>query len=211
MIRSIFVLMALVVSFTATVPLCAQEEEDLELVFIEERGHFFIEGGYFHNFLWSWENQTAAGGNIKFSRGFGASVAGGYNFYGHFGVRLPAYFGWHSLRTRGTAGAEGQVVNTGAQVQGLYRWFKSPKNRWDPYIGVGAGIDLLTEGTREDNTGGFGVSFTLPIGVKYFFKEDIAVMLEAPIRFIRFFGDKLTAGGTSVLATPPWLALSYKF
>lgn len=173
----------------------------------EDRGTFIVSGGYNHHLMFTTDNSSSGGddGNIDFGGGYGFYLAPGYQGDGRWGFQMPMRFSYHTLD------GESNVYFIGGDITPMVRLFRDPKAGWDPYFAFGMGLDLLTEGSRKNNSGSFGLDVCLAAGVEYHFHDNWAARLEVPFRAILFVGDNLSEDTTAVTSIPISLGITWKF
>lgn len=146
---------------------------------------------------------------INFGPGFGATALVGYDIKGtRWGVQLP--FEYSRLKLN-----HDEWVNYfGAELEGIFH-IKEWKSGLDFHLVGGVGWGFLSEGDVYNNSKNNGITASLGPGLSYFFsrteKVSGAVSLEIPFRFVNFFGNHLSRGGTSVGALPIRLTMQIGF
>lgn len=176
-------------------------------------GHdgFYMGVGYTQLFMFTNERSRSAAptGRVRFGPGYGANAVIGYDFCGsRWGIQLPFEFARLKLN-------RSEWVNQfGSSVEGvlhLAEW----ENGVDFHLLVGAGWSYISEGKIDDRSSAAGITASFGPGVSYYFsrteKISAAVSVELPFRMIYYFGDNLTAGGTTVIAAPIRLNLQIGF
>lgn len=176
-------------------------------------GHdgFYVGAGYEQLFLYTTESRLSGGslGRITFGPGFGGSALLGYDFCGsRWGIQMPFEFSRFRLNN------EEWVNSLGSSLEGvlhLAQW----QNGLDIHLVGGAGWSYLTEGSVPNRTANAGITASLGPGVSYFIpdtkKVSIAIVAELPFRMIYYFGDRLSANGTTVLGIPLRLSVEVGF
>lgn len=177
------------------------------------RGHdgFYAGVGYEQLFMYTPEHRLGAGSQprITFGPGFGGNAVFGYDFpNSRWGVQLPFEFASQKLNSS-------EWVNQfNVSVEGvvhLVEW----DNGLDFHLVGGGGWTYLTEGKYSDNTSGAGFIASLGPGLSYYFsrteKISAALAVELPLRFIYYFGDRLSRNGTAIFGIPLRLSLQVGF
>lgn len=176
-------------------------------------GHegFYLGVGYEQLLMYTPEKQLNAvtSERINFGPGFGATFLVGYDIKGtRWGVQLP--FEYSRLKLN-----HDEWVNYfGAGLEGVFH-IKEWKSGIDFHLVGGVGWAYLSEGDVYNNSKNNGITASIGPGFSYFFtrteKVSGAVSLDVPFRFVNFFGDHLSRGGTSVGALPIRLTLQIGF
>lgn len=176
-------------------------------------GHnsFYVGVGYEQMFMYTTEDRLSDGelGRIHFTPGYGGSLLFGYDFCGtRWGIQLPFEF------TRQKLNHEEWVNQMGSSVEGvlhLAEW----GNGLDVHLVGGVGWAYLSEGATDNRTASAGITVSFGPGISYFFhrseKFSSAINFEVPIRMINYFGDRLSANGTTILAIPLRLSVQFGF
>ncbi len=178
-------------------------------------GHdgFFLAGGYQQMFMYTPEDQlTAEGGlrsqQITFGPGFGLHVIAGYDFEGsRWGIQAPLSYSYIKLdRVE-------WVHYFDIDLEGIFHlayW----ENGIDIYLIGGTGASFLTEGKVSNKSAAAGINAGLGPGLSYFFargRHKGSIYIQVPVRMVHFFGDNLSADGTTLLQVPIRLGLSVGF
>jgi hypothetical protein len=71
--------------------------------------------------------------------------------------------------------------------------------QWDPYISLGTGLYILTEGSRNNGTGGVGMGASIGIGTDYYISPAISVGVEGVFRTIGIITDLDTPSGSAAI------------
>lgn len=71
--------------------------------------------------------------------------------------------------------------------------------RFDPFVGLGTGLFILTEGTVGDNSGGIGVGTNILVGFDYYLTQSISLGFEGTFRTIGIISDFGTPSNSSAL------------
>lgn len=178
-------------------------------------GHdgFFLGGGYQQMFMYTPEDQLAAGGGvtsrqITFGPGFGAHLLVGYDFEGsRWGIQAP--FGYSYIKLNRSEWVHYFDIDTEAILHLAY-W----DNGIDIYLVGGLGGSFLTEGSINNNTAAAGINVGIGPGFSYFFargKTKGSIYIQVPVRMVHFFGNNLSANGTTLLQVPIRFGLSVGF
>lgn len=191
----------------------------LTLIFLPAQtkacGHdgFFLGGGYQQMFMYTSEDQLAAAGGfrsqqITFGPGFGLHLLAGYDFEGsRWGIQAPLGYSYIKLNK-----AE-WVHYFDIDAEGIFHlayW----DNGIDIYLVGGGGGSFLTEGSINNNSAAAGINVGIGPGLSYFFargKTKGSLYIQVPVRMVHFFGNNLSAGGTTLLQVPIRLGLSVGF
>lgn len=176
-------------------------------------GHdgFYVGAGYYQLFMYTTEDRLSVGelGRVNFGPGFGGTALIGYDFCGsRWGIKLP--FEYARLRLN-----RSEWINSfGSSLEGvlhLVQWRSGP----EIHLVGGFGLNYLTEGKYQDRTASVGVTAGLGPGFSYYIpnlqKVSVAITLEVPVRMVHYFGDRLSASGTTALAVPIRLAAEVGF
>lgn len=171
----------------------------------------YVGVGYEQMFMYTPEHRLggAAQPHIVFGPGFGANAVLGYDFCGsRWGMQIPFEF------SRQRLDREEWVSQFNLSLEGvvhLAEWANGVDIR---FVG-GAGWSYLSEGIASNRTSAMGVIAHFGPGLGYYFskteKVTAALVAEVPVRMIHYFGDRLSANGTTVLAVPLRLSLQIGF
>jgi len=176
-------------------------------------GHegFFMGIGYAQLFQYTTEdeNNLVASRRINFGPGYGASAVVGYDFKGsRWGIQLP--FEYAALKLNRSEWVN-SLSNEVEAILHLVEW----SNGLDFHLVGGAGWTYLSEGSINNQTKSFGVIASLGPGFSWFFsrteKISGALALEIPFRFVHYFKDHLSKGGTTAVAFPIRLTMQVGF
>ncbi len=175
-------------------------------------GHdgFYAGLGYEQLFLYTPERRLGlTDERVSFGPGIGAHALIGYDFCGsRWGIQLPFEYARIKLN-------KSEWVNQFASsVEGVLH-LKEWKNGLDVHLLGGVGWSYLSEGKIADRTACAGISVSFGPGISYYFSRteriSAAVNLDVPFRWIYYFGDHLSANGTSVIAFPIRLGVQVGF
>lgn len=174
-------------------------------------GHdgFYMGMGYTQLFMVTSERRLGSNQRITFGPGMGANAVFGYDFCGsRWGIQAPFEF------TRQRLNHLEWVNQFNLSLEGvvhLAEW----ANGIDLRLIGGAGWSYLTEGKIDDRTSGTGIIAHFGPGFAYYFskteKVTAAIVTEVPFRMIHYFGDRLSAGGTTIFAIPIRISLQVGF
>lgn len=176
-------------------------------------GHdgFYMGVGYNQLFMYTTERSMSgtASDRVYFGPGYGANAVIGYDFCGsRWGIQMPFEFARLKLN-------HVEWVNQfGSSLEGvlhLAEW----DNGFDFHLIFGAGWSYISEGRFDDRSNAAGITGSLGPGISYYFSRtenvSAALALEVPFRLIYYFGDHLSAGGTTVIAFPIRLSIQVGF
>jgi len=161
----------------------------------------------------TWEDRlTRPGGRserVYFQPGFGGWILFGYQFPDtRWGIQVPLEWQYFKLNHQEWVN---QMCGTVEGVVRLVEW----DNGIDFHLVGGLGATYLFEGKINDNSSGMGMHAEIGPGFSWFFARggDVkaSLTMEVPIRYIFFFGDHLSRGGTSVFAFPVRLGVTIGF
>jgi hypothetical protein len=154
---------------------------------------------------------TVPGGQserLYFRPGFGGYLLMGYDFPdSRWGIQVPVEYHYFQLNRQ-------EWVNTlGGNVEGVVRLVEWD-NGWDFHLVTGLGFTWFFEGPIKNETQDGGINVEVGPGFSWFFaRGDIPASLtfEVPIRFIYFFGDRLSRDGAFVFAFPVRIGFTIGF
>lgn len=176
-------------------------------------GHdgFYVGVGYTQLFMFTLEDRLSSGdlGRIHFSPGFGAHALIGYDFCGsRWGIQMPFEF------TRQRLNYAEWVNQFGSSLEGVFHLVEWG-NGLDIHLVGGAGWAYLSEGSIQNRTASAGITVDLGPGLSYYFsrteKISAALALEVPFRMINYFGNHLSANGTTIFAIPVRISIQVGF
>ena len=180
----------------------------------DARGHdgFFMGGGVLTIPMISAEDRmTAPGGDsrrVTFLPGFGGWLTFGYDFPGtSWGIQMPVEYEYFKLND------QEWTSSIGSNVEAIWRLAQA-SNGFEFHLLGGLGWTYLFEGQRSNRSRSTGVNFEAGPGISWFFARGdtrASLSLETPLRVIYFFGDHLSAGGTTVFAFPIRLGVTVGF
>lgn len=169
--------------------------------------------GYTQLFLFSHEGQLVAGGSnpaqpISFDSRVGGQAKFGYDFCAsRFGIEVPFGFAVQQLNRSETVHV--YSLDTNAIIH-----IVETEQGADFYWIAGIGINIISEGTVNNNTGGAGMNVNFGPGFQYFFargKHRSAFSISIPFKYTLYVGDNLSANTTSVYAVPIQLGFTFGF
>ena len=171
----------------------------------------FMGVGYTQLFMYTPEHSLGAptSGRVYFSPGYGANATVGYDFCGsRWGIQMPFEFVRLKLN-------HAEWVNQfGSSVEAILHLVESDSG-WDFHLLGGVGWSRISEGAINDRSNAYGITASLGPGVSYFFargeRVSAALALEVPFRMIYYFGDRLSANGTTIIAFPIRLSIQVGF
>ncbi len=172
----------------------------------------YLGAGYSQLFMFTnaiQNNRFGSGAKVKFGPGYGGHFVAGYDFPGsRWGIQIP--FEINRLKLN-----QSEWVNfIDLAVEGVFHIIEW-KNGIDFHLVGGAGWSYLTDGSVDNNSQTSGISASFGPGFSYYFarteKVSASLTLDAPFRFIRFFGDNLSRGGASVFAFPIRIGMQVGF
>lgn len=176
-------------------------------------GHnsFYLGAGYEQLFMYTSEDRLSAGelGRITFTPGYGGNVVLGYDFCGsRWGIQIPFEM------TRQKLNHQEWVNQMGSSIEGvlhLAEW----SNGIDVHLVGGVGWSYISEGSLDNRGAGTGITVSFGPGISYFFhrteKFSSAIVFEVPLRVINYFGEHLSAKGTTLFAVPLRLSVQFGF
>lgn len=176
-------------------------------------GHegFFMGLGYSQLFQYTTEheNNPAVSRRITFGPGYGAHAVIGYDFKGtRWGMQFP--FEFEMLKLNGDEWVQ-SYSNELEAIFHIVEW----DSGFDIHLVGGAGWTYLTEGKLDNNSNSVGVIASLGPGFSWYFtrteKVSGSLTMEVPFRFVHYFKDRLSAGGTTAVAFPIRLGVQIGF
>ncbi len=178
------------------------------------RGHdgLYFGGGVMTIPMFTMEDRlTTPGGNsdrINFTPGPGAFLMIGYDFPNtSWGIQMPVEWQYFRLNSQEWVNSIGTTVEA---VWRLVQW----SNGCEFHLLGGLGWTHFFEGQINNNTHANGMNIEVGPGFSWFFaREDTraSLTIEAPLRYIYFFGDHLSRSGTSVFSIPVRLGVTVGF
>lgn len=175
-------------------------------------GHdgFYLGGGYTQLFMFTPKNRLGASNTrVEFGPGFGAHLVLGYDFCGtRWGIQIPFEF------TRQKLNSWEWVNQFGSTAEGVFH-IASWKNGIDIHVVGGIGWAYLMEGPIQNSTAAAALTVDVGPGVSYYFvksdKVTASVTGEIPLRFLYYFGNHLSSGGTPTFAVPIRISMQVGF
>jgi outer membrane protein W len=117
---------------------------------------------------------------------------GGYTFFQYrFSDAFAFETGFMITNQNGTnvsAGDSG-ILFLGMPTIDLKFYFLQGDPRFDPFISLGTGLYILTEGKSSDDSGGIGVGTNLGVGFDYFMTPVISLGFQGVFRTIGIISD----------------------
>jgi len=169
-------------------------------------GHegWYAGAGYSQLLQYSPDNQLLGGGLVPSGRvdwrtRWGATVKGGYDFCGtRWGIEIPFSYDRQKLN-------RSEMVHViGIDANAIFHIVETKKGA-DFYWIAGTGVNLVTEGRLNNNSGDAGINFNFGPGFQYFLKQDkpkVALGISVPFKYTLYFGNHLSRNGTSVFGFP---------
>jgi len=114
--------------------------------------------------------------------GFGGHVFFNYRFAEQFAFET-SFMITTQNGTNVSSGDNG-ILFMGMPTFDLKYYFLKNDPKFDPYAGVGIGLYWLTEGSRGDSTGGFGLGAQIDVGFDYYLTDVISLGFEGVFRSI---------------------------
>lgn len=172
---------------------------------VHARGHdgFYMGVGPLTIPMVTTENRiTAPGGasrNVTFLPGIGGFVSLGYDFPGtSWGIQMPFEYQYFKLN------GDEWTSSIGSNIEAVWRLAQAA-NGFEFHLLGGVGWTYLFEGQIQNRSRCAGINFEVGPGLSWFFlrgETRASLSVEVPLRMIYFFGDRLSAGGTTVFAFP---------
>ena len=168
-------------------------------------GHegWYFGTGYSQLLQYSPNNQLTATdvpspGRIDFKTRWGGYAKVGYDFCAsRWGIELPVSLNRQRLN-------RSEMVNViGVDLNALFHIIET-QNGIDFYWIGGTGMNIITDGPINNNTGAGGINFNFGPGFQYFFdqKRNISLNFSVPVKYTLYFGSHLSQGHTSVIGIP---------
>lgn len=180
----------------------------------DARGHdgIYMGGGLLTIPQFSFDNRlTVPGGasdRVKFLPGVGGWLLLGYDIPGSmWGIQMPFEYQYFRLNGQEWTHSVGSTLEA---VLRISQW----ANGLEFHMLGGLGWTYIFEGRINNQSANAGINAEIGPGFSWFFKRDdtrASLTLEVPLRFIYFFGNHLSANGTSVFAFPIRLGLTVAF
>ncbi len=127
----------------------------------------------------------------------------GIGGYTYFQYRFAEQFAFqasflitHQSGTNVSSG-DGGILFLGMPTLDLKYYFLTGDPRFDPFVSIGTGLFILTEGSRSDGTGGIGVGANLGVGFDYYVTEAVSVGFEGVFRTVGIISDFGTPSSSS--------------
>ena len=142
--------------------------------------------------------------------GIGGGVFFDYRFNNRFSVALEA-FGITQDGDRASQ-AEGSIEFLGIPTATVKLYFLGAQSKFDPYIGVGLGFYLLTEGDVENNSFGVGLGAQIETGIDYLVTDTLVFSVGGTYRSVGLL-NSLSAPANASTYMPYTLfgRIGYKF
>ena len=176
-------------------------------------GHegWYTGGGYSQLFQFSPDHQLTGGGipspKINWETRWGGYAKLGYDFCGsRWGVEVP--FSWNRQRLNHFD----NVSVIGIDANAIFHVIETEAGA-DFYLTGGSGMNIVTEGTINDNSGDAGVNFNFGPGFQYFVskKPRVAIGIAVPVKYTLYFGNHLSRNHTSVFGVPVQVGFTIGF
>jgi len=167
--------------------------------------------GYTQLFMYTPEKRMPPNGTrrVSFGPGYGLNFLVGYDFPNtRWGIQFPFEYARMKLNKAEWINYFGSSVEA---VLHLVEW----NNGFDFHLVGGAGWSFLSEGRFYDRSKSFGVTVGVGPGFSYYFsrteKVSASVTFEMPVRYVHYFGDRLSRNGTSVVQFPVRISMQVGF
>lgn len=183
---------------------------------------FYIGGGYQQPLMFTWKKQSTfapdPGSSIRFWPNFGAFIIGGYQFERPDWLELALPISWGMLRLNKTEWVH--LINGDAEV--IFH-FVEPDKKFDPFIGLLAGFNYMTEGSLKDESASIGPDVGASFGFKYTLMEyavagstkvtNLSLLVELPVKVIFFVNDSdlSDSSTTPIIQIPFRVGVTYTF
>lgn len=117
---------------------------------------------------------------------------GGYTFFRYrFAEQLAFQTGFLITTQDGKNVSSGDngILFLGMPTLDLKLFLRGGEPRFDPFVSLGTGLYILTEGSNGNDTGGIGVGTNIGIGFDYYLTRVISVGFEGVFRTIGIISD----------------------
>lgn len=114
--------------------------------------------------------------------GAGGGLQLDWRFNQNWGATLQAFVSDHD--GKGASINDNSQFLIGAPTFDIKYYPLSNETKIDPYLGVGIGFYILTEGTVNDNSSGVGIGGQFSLGADYYINEKLSIGLAAQFRSI---------------------------
>jgi len=109
-----------------------------------------------------------------------------------------SFFISHQNGTNVNAG-DGSILLLGMPTLDLKYFLLTGDPRFDPFMGLGTGLFILTEGTIGNGTGGVGVGTNLLVGFDFYLAQQVSIGFEGVFRVIGIISDFGTPSSSTAL------------
>ncbi len=127
---------------------------------------------------------------------------GGYTFFQYRFLEQLAFQAGFMITTQGGSSVsanDDSILFLGMPTIDLKYYFLTGDSAFDPFISLGTGFYILTEGDVSNNSGGVGIGANLGVGVDYYVTQTISVGFEGVFRSIGIISDLGTPSNSTAI------------
>lgn len=127
---------------------------------------------------------------------------GGYTFFQYRFAEQLAFQAGFMITTQGGANVsanDDSILFLGMPTLDLKFYFLSGQPDLDPFVSLGTGFYILTEGDVSNNSGGVGVGANLGVGLDYYITSVISLGFEGVFRTIGIISDLGTPSNSTAI------------
>ncbi|OGQ43201.1 MAG: hypothetical protein A3I70_00865 [Deltaproteobacteria bacterium RIFCSPLOWO2_02_FULL_44_34] len=158
------------------------------------------------------DNQLIGGGlipsgKVQWQTRWGAYAKVGYDFCSsRWGIELPFSYNRQKLNRSET------VHMIGIDANAVFHIVETQKGA-DFYWIAGTGVNLVTEGSINNNTGNAGINLNFGPGFQYFINKSpkVALGVSLPFKYTLYLGDHLSRNNTQVFGFPVQVGFTIGF
>lgn len=175
-------------------------------------GHdgWFVGAGYTQLLQYTPDKQLVAAGvtptrKVDWNTRWGGYAKAGYDFCGsRWGVEVPISYNRQRLN-------RAELVHLfGFDANAIFHIVETEGGA-DFYWIAGTGMNIVTEGRVNNNSGAGGINLNFGPGFQYFLKKGktkVAIGISVPLKYTLYFGHHLSRGHTSVIGVPIQVGLT---
>ena len=111
--------------------------------------------------------------NVEFDFGLGGGAFFDYRFNQRFSTTIDVWMTHHN--GSGTSNGDDGMNLWGIPTFTLkYYLMPNEDSKFDPYVGMGIGLFMLSEGDIDNDSGGIGIGAQAELGLDYYFNDTIS-------------------------------------
>lgn len=143
-----------------------------------------------------------------------AGIGGGVFFDNRFNNRFSLQLEAFGITQDGSKSSrsEGSIEFLGIPTATVKLYFLGAISKFDPYVGVGIGLYMLTEGNVENNTFGLGIGAQIETGLDYLITDTLMLGVGGTYRSVGLLNSlSAPANATTYMPYTLFGRIGYKF